>query len=406
MSFDLSTLLVTSQLVAIVCGALFLVEALRGKTASNWWFAGAFLCAPAAPVFYLAAANSPQLLWSYPFGNGVASMTAALMWAGARGVNGRSTPWWVVLAVPAAKIAVVLAVSTELDAWSGAHLFFLAFGILCLLAGAEFFRGKDGEPRLGNATILATTCVFSALYFFSRFMGLLLLGSEHQFFRAVLGPETSTLILMLAIVISSFCVIALGKERTDLLIHHAASHDSLTDLLNRREFLCRATEIVRASSSGRTWVAVLLFDIDHFKKINDSHGHVMGDRVLVAFAAVCRANVRDCDLLCRYGGEEFAAVFPDVTRQQAFEIAERIRSAFSSLDDPCLASIRPTTSIGIVHAPAGTADLDGLIEGADKCLYGAKASGRNRTLISSDIPEEVRRYAKIVTTHAPAIAVA
>jgi len=130
--------------------------------------------------------------------------------------------------------------------------------------------------------------------------------------------------------------------------------------------------------------SVLLIDLDHFKSINDRFGHAIGDRVLQVFADTAKANTRSSDLIGRLGGEEFAAVLYNVSREKAVALAERIRSSFaeaaSEVDGRPVAA---TVSIGVVLSPDATFDVPALLVQADQALYFAKERGRNRVEVAT-----------------------
>jgi diguanylate cyclase (GGDEF)-like protein len=157
-----------------------------------------------------------------------------------------------------------------------------------------------------------------------------------------------------------------------------ATTDELTGLATRRHLLeLGSKEIDRAFRTERPF-AVMLLDLDHFKAINDRHGHLAGDELLRAVAAACRAELRSFDLLGRYGGDELAAVLPNLGVEQALAAAERLRRAVERLvvwqtEDP----LQVTVSIGVVCGGGSTATLADLIEVADTALYEAKAKGGN-----------------------------
>ncbi len=125
-----------------------------------------------------------------------------------------------------------------------------------------------------------------------------------------------------------------------------------------------------------------MFDIDHFKKVNDTYGHLAGDRVLVAVAAAARRALREGDVLVRYGGEEFVAVLPGASLDDAAQIAERIRHACADLEiQDAGAAIRVTLSAGVTSWPMIPAkeELE-VVRRADEALYAAKNAGRNRVV--------------------------
>lgn len=194
--------------------------------------------------------------------------------------------------------------------------------------------------------------------------------------------------LTLLIVVSSFSLTALGTERTDALLRYAATHDAMTGLFNRGEFFRQAEKLLATLAEEKRPAAVLLMDLDHFKRINDTHGHRTGDETLVLFAGIVNDTFGCCGLCCRYGGEEFAAILPDMTSSEAVAQAEKLRTAFSTAGSAN--SVQATVSIGVVSAPAKPS-LSELLERADKQLYLAKASGRDRTVADLDFPEVLRR---------------
>lgn len=192
-----------------------------------------------------------------------------------------------------------------------------------------------------------------------------------------------------------FVIFMLVSERTVTMHKTAASLDPLTGLLNRRGFseAC-ARMIEREADAGRP-VSALIFDIDHFKSINDRFGHPAGDEVLKLFAIIVSSSLRISDLCGRIGGEEFAALLP-CPIDEAVTAADRVREAFQNcgieVDD---APVATTVSIGVSGGPAGV-ELDVLLAAADTALYQAKRGGRNRVVATVEEPvslEQSRRKA-------------
>jgi two-component system cell cycle response regulator len=178
------------------------------------------------------------------------------------------------------------------------------------------------------------------------------------------------------------------KRYTDFLrnnLDHSlelAVTDPLTGLHNRRYMSGQLTSLVRRATQGGGPVAALLVDIDHFKRINDSFGHDIGDEVLREFAVRLATNVRAIDLACRYGGEEFVVVMPDTSLEDAGRIAERLRlhvagSPFrmTGLEEP----LSVTISVGVAATLEGDTP-DALLKRADAAVYEAKAAGRNQVV--------------------------
>lgn len=168
-------------------------------------------------------------------------------------------------------------------------------------------------------------------------------------------------------------------------LDHAVRHDDLTGVLARRALLQQGDRLLERYQRESTGLAVMMVDVDHFKQVNDQHGHGAGDRLLVSIARTMARALRDDDVLGRMGGEEFAAVLPGVSPTEAQAIAERVRSAVErqALDATQGGPQRTTVSIGLVHSATlgADADMDTLLLAADTALYRAKAEGRNRVMV-------------------------
>ena len=160
-----------------------------------------------------------------------------------------------------------------------------------------------------------------------------------------------------------------------------ATTDPLTRVLNRRALLDRLTAEVDRARRYDSSLALLLFDVDHFKEINDTAGHLAGDSVLRQLGALLEDAVRKVDVVARYGGEEFVAMLPETSSEGAAVFAERLREriAAQSFDIGGQRSVRLTVSIGIATFPSsGVASTDDLFARADEALYRAKSGGRNQ----------------------------
>ena len=182
-------------------------------------------------------------------------------------------------------------------------------------------------------------------------------------------------------------VACVNGARNELLqrFEYLASHDHLTAVLDRGGFFARGQHLLENASSGSSSVAVMVLDIDHFKAVNDNHGHAVGDEVLRGFARVIGGTLRDGDVLGRTGGEEFAVIFEGINREIAMGLAQRMLAAVAELKTPVAndQTLQVTVSIGMAwHAQAPLNELDDLLAEADKALYRAKAAGRNRVEVA------------------------
>ncbi len=183
--------------------------------------------------------------------------------------------------------------------------------------------------------------------------------------------------------VGSIAVLAkILMDRSADRLRMLALTDPLTGALNRRGLLDEFETIRSRASEAKRNVALLVFDLDRFKKINDSHGHQAGDAVLTSFTQSCRSLMPSNACFGRSGGEEFAALLDVTSMHDAVLVAEAIRRTVA--DKPIAFGgqiIRTTASIGIATLPAAEADFDRLMSGADRALYKAKARGRNRTAV-------------------------
>jgi len=168
--------------------------------------------------------------------------------------------------------------------------------------------------------------------------------------------------------------------------------DMLTGVNNRRFFDQRLIEEVGRAQRDNLVISCLFFDVDFFKKVNDSYGHNEGDMILREIAALIRMNLRNSDVIARYGGEEFSAILNNTDVEKAIEISERIRQSIEDREFELAngSIIHVTTSIGIatIHAGRYSIDINGLgqslVQKADQCLYEAKKAGRNRIISLTD----------------------
>jgi diguanylate cyclase (GGDEF)-like protein/PAS domain S-box-containing protein len=172
------------------------------------------------------------------------------------------------------------------------------------------------------------------------------------------------------------------RKRLELELKRLATTDSLTGVLNRRSLLEQgAAELARARRRGRR-LSVLMMDLDHFKRINDSLGHQAGDRLLQRISRACQESLRQGDLLGRMGGEEFAAVLADTGPEAALATTQRLRAVAAECE---VEGGRVTLSAGVASLRPSDADLEGLLQRADQALYRAKAQGRDR-MVSAEEP--------------------
>ncbi len=239
----------------------------------------------------------------------------------------------------------------------------------------------------GDAAVLYMWPVLWVAYFFGRRGTVLIVawvGVVHALAVLSLPGDRAYfdrwLDVMVSVGVVAAVVQALSGRNQQLVSRLAAEAriDKLTGLLNRRGFEERERIELARARRERAPVGLIMFDIDHFKRVNDTWGHEVGDWVLAHLGAVLLAQTRGTDVVARVGGEEFVALLPQTDLGGARALAERIRSAFQDGGDRGVP--HPTLSAGVTAA-VGPSDVQALLHDADAALYAAKRGGRDRTVV-------------------------
>ncbi len=256
--------------------------------------------------------------------------------------------------------------------------------LLCILQTAMFappgaallFSRRETSILQKTAGAIYALCCVTTLYRgVAAWTGMLdvYLPAGSTFLTLLLGTLLPPLLLLLG----GMGYVLIKKEQLSRSLRIFAETDSLTGLYNRRAFFSLAGEYVLRAAEKKERFSLLMIDIDNFKRINDSYGHATGDDIIASLAATLRKSIRQTDIACRFGGEEFVVLLSGCDGREAFRIAERIRATAESSEPR---SIRYTVSIGIAAEPCPDTDLDALIQLADNRMYRAKDLGRNRVL--------------------------
>ena len=188
----------------------------------------------------------------------------------------------------------------------------------------------------------------------------------------------------------NLAALAIENRSTHEELERRAYSDYLTGLANRRYFIEQAeTEVARALRYGEE-LSILMLDVDHFKQVNDQHGHKVGDIVLQKLSAVCKTSVRAFDIVGRLGGEEFAVLFPKTGMTQALIAAEHLRAALAAAEVVVSneTTLHFTASLGVATLSRDDSHIDMLLSRADKALYQAKNGGRNRVCAYQEAAEK------------------
>ena len=244
-------------------------------------------------------------------------------------------------------------------------------------------------PGAGDGAVLYMWPVLWTTFFFGRRGAISIvacIGLAHAATLLLLPASSSYpgrwVDVMVSVSVVAVVVLTL-VHRNDLLLTRLAEEartDALTGLLNRRGFEERASLELAHARREQRFVAVVAFDIDYFKRINDEWGHELGDRVLTHIGVLLARESRDIDVTARFGGEEFVVLLPGCSSGDAERYAERVREALESAPNGGLPMVR--MSAGVVAAVAPS-DLEVMVRGADSALYSAKRAGRDRTVVST-----------------------
>lgn len=387
MSLDSITLYLVATMVAALLGAMLLFFGRQERNPALKWWGIAYLLGAASVALWTIASHSLGEVLSLAV-NAIGFVACGMVWNAARVFHGRK-PNLPGLALGAlAWIATVM----TLDPHAAALRMTIGAAIVAIyaaLTAAELWsERRKAQQRRWPAMIVPV------LHGFVLMLPIVLgdvLRSSDQPFSSSIWVTAFSIELVLYAVGTVFVIFMLVSERTVTAHKKAASSDPLTGMLNRRGFAEACARVIEREASARRPVTALIFDIDHFKSINDRFGHPAGDEILKLFATVVINNLRISDLSGRIGGEEFAALLP-CALEEAVLVAERVREAFENAgivieEGP----VDTTVSIGVAGGPAGT-ELEVLLAAADTALYQAKRGGRNRVETAEEMPLSLENW--------------
>lgn len=193
-----------------------------------------------------------------------------------------------------------------------------------------------------------------------------------------IGEETISLLSIIAHAVGT----AINNSKVYTSVLREAIHDDLTGLHNRRFFHERLMDEVERANRYNSPLSIILLDVDHFKSVNDTFGHPVGDQVLSWLADTIQGSVRQSDIVARYGGEEFAILLLNSGKEQAHSVAENVRLLIAGSSPPFAQALQLTVSLGVCAHEKGAVSIEGMIERADKALYQAKSLGRNQVVVA------------------------
>jgi diguanylate cyclase (GGDEF)-like protein len=380
MSLDASTLFIVSVTVTGLLG-LFLVFLWiqdRQIRALGWWGA-AYLLGGSAVGLWMAATALPMI--PVDLASSLLFAAAGIIWGGARVFHGRKPLWPAMLAGSGLWLAASRLPFFADEAAGRVVLTSVIITTYIVMTAAEMQherRGPGNPPwrRFGIPALHGI--VFLSPMLVAGLPRTSIVASE---WFTVFAIET-----LLYVVGTAFIVVVMAHERSVTFHKTAAITDPLTGLFNRRGFVEHAPGLIETAACRNQPVGVLMFDLDHFKSINDRFGHAAGDDALRLFGEVMRANLRTSDLAARLGGEEFAAIVPGGP-EVALSVGERMRVAFQEAGVEIAGfAMAATVSVGAVCERKPGISIETLLGRADETLYRAKAGGRNRVMLFEETP--------------------
>ncbi len=378
MQLHIPTLALVAVFVTVILGALLLFAWRRDQStdALVWWGAGYLVGGMSFAL--LSARGEIANVFSIEIANGLLLLGYSFLLAGTRAFGGRETPVTAFLVTPLIWLTAmrVPAIASDINV-----RVVVVSSLQCTLVALMAYelwreRGEALLSRWPTIILLATHAVILT----GRMVIVMAtpITSHADLFRS---PTFAFMALgtVLYTIAFAFLLLSMTKERTEMRHKIAALVDPLTGLANRRAFMIDAEAVIAQRSSRSEPFAVLLADLDRFKRINDMYGHAVGDRVLTVFAASLHRCLGAHDLAARIGGEEFAILLPEKSEAAALALAQRIRTVFADAAAEIGGhAVAATVSIGVAASRIGGHDLGGLLARADGALYQAKEAGRNR----------------------------
>ena len=387
MSLDTSTLYLVATLVAAMLGAMLLFFGTQENIPALKWWGTAYLLGAISVALWTLAANTLGEMLSLAM-NAVGFVACGMVWNAARVFHGRKPNLPGLLLGAIAWIAAGLTLAAE----ASALRMTIGAGIVALYAAltATELWSERRRSLQKRWLAVAVPVLHGFVLMLPILLGDLLHAREFEFASSI-WVTVFAIELVLYAIGTVFVIFMLVSERAVTAHKTAASTDPLTGMFNRRGFAEACARVIEREATAGRPATVLIFDIDHFKSINDRFGHPAGDEILKLFSTIVVNSLRISDLSGRIGGEEFAAFLP-CSLEDGILAAERVREAFeaSGIVDES-GPVDTTVSIGVAGGPAGT-ELEVLLAAADTALYQAKRGGRNRVEAAEELPLSLENW--------------
>ncbi|WP_084078369.1 diguanylate cyclase [Demequina sp. NBRC 110057] len=385
---DVTTLRIALGVVSLTVLVLFWAAVYRPTRSpfAGWWTMS-LAWSTLSPLLLLFNGTPAQVVLN-PASNVIAVWAGVSVWWATRSLRGSRVPVWV---MPVASLAALLAAVADdpsRNVWAGNGVLFALMGLFFGLGAWDMWSAwrsrraapdrRDQQEALMALVVSSLAASLLAAYYLVRLVLFLAGGPTSEAFTSVAGAGATTIVLLVVLVAVTFSVSALGYDQRTQELRRRATRDDLTGILGRTAWVDGAG---RLFATGRG-IVVVVADVDHFKAINDTHGHAVGDAVLMTFADSVREAMDPGAVVGRMGGEEFAVAVPGENVTETAARLDRLATRFAwRLRTDRLPST--TVSFGVAKG-TGAEALGPTIERADAAMYRAKAAGRARVVIDGD----------------------
>lgn len=397
MSFDTSTLYLFATMVAGMLGAMLMFFGKQEKIPALMWWGSAYLLGAGSIAIWTVGGERLGPMLSLAL-NALGFVACGMVWNASRVFHGRKQN------LPCLVLGAVAWVGAVLMLPPAASVLRLSIGaaIIAIYAGltaAELWSERRRAMQR-NWLAIVVPVMHGCVLMLPILLGAFLRQHDEAFSSSIWVTVFSVELVLYAIG-TVFVIFMLVSDRAVTAHKTAASMDPLTGMFNRRGFAEASARVIEREAGAGRPVTVMIFDIDHFKSINDRFGHPAGDEILKLFSTIVMNNLRISDLSGRIGGEEFAALLP-CPLEEGVLAAERVRECFEASGIECEdGAVDTTVSIGVAGGPAGT-ELEVLLAAADTALYQAKRGGRNRVEAAEELPLSLENWRrKTAGTAAP-----
>jgi diguanylate cyclase (GGDEF)-like protein len=389
MILDVPTLLVVSIFVTAVLGLLLIFAWIQDRSiqALGWWGVAYLLGGLSAGMLSLQQFISSPLM--IDFASALLFIACGMSWNGARVFDGKNVRPFAMFAG-----ALIWLIACQIPGFAESSIGRIVVSSLIisnytLFTAFELWSGRS--ERLNSRWPAVIVITLHGVVFPSQVPLTMVLPGD-RIAATLSNGWIATLAIesLLYSIAAAFILLEMAKERTERVHKEAALIDPLTGVYNRRAITEFAKQMLSREVRPTKPMAILMFDIDKFKSINDRFGHPVGDKVIRLLAVTAKNTLRQTDVFGRLGGEEFAAFLGNTDEKGAVIAAERVRLAFVEAGRVVDGiEIGATVSIGVTFTTNYQSEVDGLLARADEALYEAKNSGRNRVMIRSELNTQV-----------------